>query len=314
MFAKLKRPLTKEDCEKWFKNKRKNPISDYTLKEDSPILKEVARQCDIILKDDNKKVSSPKKKDSPINNVINHVSESFGIPPIPNISNKSKQESLHSHNSEIKLHYPDVNDRKFAQKISELKEFNIHTVPKYDDVLSIDDFNNISNQLCNKFEKSYYQHFVSQYISNRTPYRSILLYHSVGVGKTCSAITLAESFLIPHNMYDEPKIWVILPFALKTNFRDQIFNIDGLPYDLLSNQCTGDTYIKLMNITQGSLENKDKLKGHIKKFINSRYRIFTYDAFAKFIDAEYKDKIVKDRVIIIDEVHNIRSTDKDDKI
>jgi superfamily II DNA or RNA helicase len=311
MFAKLKRPLTKEDCEKWMKNKRKNPISDYTLKEDSPILKEVARQCNIILKDNDRK-PSPKNKNQ-MNNVIKHVSESLGIPPVNiiNMSNKSQQDS---HNTELKLHYPDVNDAKFAEKISQMKEFNIHAVPKYDDILSTDDFNNISNQLCNKFEKSYYQHFVSQYISNRTPYRSILLYHSVGVGKTCSAITLAESFLIPHNMYDEPKIWVILPFALKTNFRDQIFNIDGLPYDLLSNQCTGDTYIKLLNITQESMENKDKLKGHIKKFINSRYKIFTYDAFAKFIDTEYKDKIVKDKVIIIDEVHNIRSTEKDDKI
>ena len=60
--------------------------------------------------------------------------------------------------------------------------------------------------------------------------------------------------------------------------------------------------------------NKDKLKSQIKKFINSRYRIFTYDAFAKFIEGEYKDKVVKDKVIIIDEVHNIRSTDKEDKV
>jgi hypothetical protein len=313
MFAKLKRPLTKEDCEKWLKNKRKNPISDYTLKEDSPILKEVARQCNIILKHTLK--NSPSKKNEPVN-VIKHVSETLGILPIniPNISGKSDISYRSEKNSSNKLHYPDVNDPKFAEKISQLKEFNIHTVPKYDDIESIEKFNNISDHLCNKFEKSYYQHFVSQYISNRTPYRSILLYHSVGVGKTCSAITLAESFLIPHNMYDEPKIWVILPFALKNNFRDQIFNIDSLPYDLLSNQCTGDTYIKLLNITRESYENKDKIKLYLKKFINSRYRIFTYDAFAKFIENDYKDKIVKDKVIIIDEVHNIRSTEKDDKI
>lgn len=315
MSAKLKRPLKKEDCETWLKNKRKNPISGYTLKEDSPLLKEIARQCEIILKDQPK--TSPIKQTNNINNVIQHISESAGIPVvnIPNIYNKTREShEIESQNSKLKLHYPNVNDPKFAQKITALKEFNIHSVPKYDDIESIEDFNKISDQLCNKFEKSYYQHFISQYISNRTPYRSILLYHSVGVGKTCSAITLAESFLIPHNMYDEPKIWVILPYALKNNFRDQIFNIDSLPYDLLSNQCTGDTYIKLMNITHEAYDNKEKLKNNIKKFINTRYRIFTYDAFAKFIETDYKDNIVKDKVIIIDEVHNIRSTDKDDKI
>lgn len=298
----LSRQLTKEDCILWSKNKKKNPITNYTLKDDSKILKEIVKKCTEILKNDEKQqpVHIKKKVQQP------HVPL---IPLIPLIPSKHPNTIVDYDNS---LHYPDVDDPQFSQKIASLYEFNIHKIPKYPDIKSVEDFNDISNKMCNKFEKSYYQHFISQYISSRTPYKSILLYHAVGVGKTCSAITLSETFLIPHNMYDEPKIWVILPQALKSSFKEQIFNFENIPFDLLANQCSGETYINLLNITENSLENKSKLKQNVKKLINSRYKIFTYDAFSKFIEQDYKN-VVKDKIIIIDEVHNIRNTEKESK-
>ena len=49
-----------------------------------------------------------------------------------------------------------------------------------------------------KKSKSVYQESIQlilkNYISKFTPYNNILLYHDVGVGKTCSAITIAEGF------------------------------------------------------------------------------------------------------------------------
>jgi len=52
----------------------------------------------------------------------------------------------------------------------------------------------------------------------------------------------------------------------------------------------------------------------IKKLIKSRYYFFTYEGFANYIDINYtsKGKIVSDKVIIVDEAHNIRS-DKEDE-
>ena len=60
------------------------------------------------------------------------------------------------------------------------------------------------------------------------------------------------------------------------------------------------------------LKSKDKEKAQfkLKKFINTRYRLFTYDEFAKMIENEYNDKILKDKIIIIDEAHNIRNSAK----
>ena len=164
-----------------------------------------------------------------------------------------------------------------------------------------------------------YQYFIGQYISYRTPYKSVLLYHGVGVGKTCSAITISEA-LLSSQTTSEPMIWVIMPQSLKNSFKTQVFNIDDFDtFEKLSNQCTDQNYIKLLKIYKSKFnkDNKDKdkeklneLKSELKAILKSRYDIFTYDRFAKYIKDNYTNKIVENKVIIIDEAHNIRSTNK----
>ena len=172
-----------------------------------------------------------------------------------------------------------------------------------------EEFDKNTIKMCGEFEKTYYQHLISHYISIRTPYNSCLLYHGVGVGKTCSAITLSENLLLSHSQYDNPKIWVIMPSALRGSFKEQIFSLANYDdYKLLSNQCTGDTYIKMTQLLKNTEKEKALLK--IKRFISSRYRLFTYDEFAKLI--ERSDEIIQDKVIIIDEAHNIRNTTKNE--
>ena len=185
----------------------------------------------------------------------------------------------------------------------------MYKIPKYPQIKNISEFNKLSTQLCGDFEKTLYQYFVANYISKRTPYKSMLLYHAVGVGKTCSAITLAEGFLTSHSIYEEPMIWVIMPLALKNSFKEQIFSIANYEnYEYLANQCTGDLYIKMAQILRDT--NKERAVTNIKKLMRTRYKLFTYDAFATFIETEYisKNRTVKDKVIIVDEAHNIRST------
>ena len=38
----------------------------------------------------------------------------------------------------------------------------------------------------------FHQMFIKNYLSFQTPYNSLLLYHQLGTGKTCSAIGVAE--------------------------------------------------------------------------------------------------------------------------
>jgi hypothetical protein len=224
----------------------------------------------------------------------------------------SKNSSSSSISTSFSLYYPDLKEDNFPNKIARNMNFAIHKIPKFPIIENVEDFNNVANKLCGTFETSLYQHFVSQYISHKTPYKSILLYHGVGVGKTCSAITMSESLLITHDN-NEPMIWVIMPQSLKNSFKSQIFDIDTHTFENIINQCTGDTYVKLLNIYKSSFNKKKVLNAELKKLLKGRYRLFTYDGFSKYIQENYKDNIVENKVIIVDEAHNIRSTNKKDK-
>jgi len=288
----LHRPLTIEDCLLWSKDKTKNPISKYTLSEKSKILQEIRKTCDTIL-------DNQAKTDTNIDN----TNSSFKQISIDKTEKTKRKEMIVENTG---LYYPHLDEDDFRSKLASLYEYYLYTVSENNNIKNKSDFENKSKQLCSGFEKTLYQYFISHYISSRTPYNGILLYHGVGVGKTCSAITLSEGFLASHNTSDEPKIWVILPHSLQNSFKDQIFSLANYEnFEKLSEQCTGDTYIKMSYILQNY--NVEKAQQKIKKLIKSRYRLFTYESFATFIESEYTDTIVKDKVIIIDEAHNIRS-------
>jgi len=274
-----------------------------------------------------KKITSPKHQVSSDKNISpkhqvssdkNKLSSSFSSSSsYPSLSSNNSNNSKQSEHFE--LYYPDLDDPDFTSKISNNKEFLIHKIPDFPIINSVKDFDEVSNKLCGKFDKMLYQYFIGQYISYRTPYKSVLLYHGVGVGKTCSAITISEA-LLSSQTTSEPMIWVIMPQSLKNSFKSQVFNIDEFDtFEKLSNQCTDQNYIKLLNIYKSNFnkDNKDKdneklneLKSELKAILKSRYDIFTYDRFAKYIKDNYTNKIVENKVIIIDEAHNIRSTNK----
>lgn len=304
----LSRELLLEDCIFWNNNKNKNPITKYSLKEDSKILKEIKERCTKILKDINDKIKSDKREEIGEKSVSLKEEDSKYSKSISPIQKKiiTKDNKL----NENELYYPDIDDEDFNKKLINLYEFNVHKIPEYNKLENIEDFNNNSEKLCGKFEKTNYQYLMAHYISKRSPYNSILMYHGVGVGKTCSSITVAEGFLTDKSINDEPTIWVVMPLSLKGSFKEQVFNMSSLDnYNYIEEQCTGDNYIKMAHIDKKF--EKEKIRTRIKKLIKSRYIVFTYDAFASFIEKEYieNNKKVENKVIIIDEAHNIRSGD-----
>jgi hypothetical protein len=327
--------------------KELNPVTKKTclnLCKEGTIRNLLTAKCDKIPNENNPKRGRPPKN----KNVIKELPIPQQSPPKLNKSDKSNKTgksdkalsislpgsrtSSSSHgnsNKEFELYYPDIEDPDFTSKISNNKEFLIHKIPDFPVINNVKDFDKVSNKFCEKFDKMLYQHFIGQYISYRTPYKSALLYHGVGVGKTCSSITIAESLLSSQiSSESDPMIWVIMPHSLKNSFKTEIFKIDGFDtLDKLSNQCTDQNYIKLLNIykstfDKGNKERQDKkggvkeyrerLKIELKSLLKTRYEIFTYDRFAKYIKDKYSNskEIVKNKVIIIDEAHNIRSTNK----
>ena len=115
--------------------------------------------------------------------------------------------------------YPTLDDPNFNSKIAEKKEFSDY---KYDGVIY--DAQKQAEILCNtEFELSPHQHFVKNFLSFDTPYNSLLLYHGLGTGKTCSAIGVCEEM---RNYMKQvgllKKIIVVASPNVQENFRLQL--------------------------------------------------------------------------------------------
>ena len=105
------------------------------------------------------------------------------------------------------MEFPEVNDTNFNKFIN--KNYKKFTIPK--NKLSLKEY-------CQpkQFKLQLPQEFVSEFINPDTPYKGLIIYHKIGAGKTCSAISIAEEWI------NTRKILVLLPAALIGNFRDEL--------------------------------------------------------------------------------------------
>lgn len=181
-----------------------------------------------------------------------------------------------------KSKYPSIKDDNFYDKIEKI--YQSYKIPKKK--LSAEKY-------CKprKFQFQQPQKFVSKYINPKSPYKSILIYHRIGAGKTCTAIQVGETWK------KHRKIVFVLPASLKGNFRNE-----------LRGQCGG--YLK--DEERKKLEKlnprDDNFKEIIKKSnerIDKYYNILSYN---KFIDLASNNKLsLRNSVLIIDEIQNMVS-------
>jgi len=223
--------------------------------------------------------------------------------------------------------YPSLDDPNFNIKIAEKKEFNDN---KYDG--KIYDIEEQAKKLCEAdFDLVPHQIFVKNFLSFQTPYNSLLLYHGLGTGKTCSAISVAEEMRTYLNQLGiSQRIIVVASPNVQDNFKLQLFDerklklVDGL-WNLRA--CTGNKYLKEINPMNMKGLSKDKVIKQVGRIINNSYLFLGYTEFANYIlkisytDDDNKNVMISklkknfnNRLIIIDEVHNIRISDeKSDK-
>ena len=148
--------------------------------------------------------------------------------------------------------YPDLNDKKFNLKISEKKEFydtrNTEQIYKNKELIERAD------KLCNApYELQPHQYFVKNFMSFQTPYNSLLLYHGLGSGKTCSAIGVSESMRDYLNQVGiQQEIILVSNVNVKNNFKKELFDITKLHRNELGkwtiNGCTGNKFLKEINL------------------------------------------------------------------
>jgi hypothetical protein len=232
-------------------------------------------------------------------------------------------------------YYPDIDDPDFNQKIFNKKEFRDHIMRK----------RNVESGLMTSmieemiFRRTPSQNFTAHYISSKTPYNGVLLWHGVGIGKTCTALSIAENFhdyVVSH----KKKIIILTPSdTLRETWRNEIFNInkelDKYRKNIRSNvQCTGDRYTKEIHVEWSQIakesemvseENYKKIKKRVNSVINKYYEILGYQMLVNKIENEmaqlnildpdiapefkridYIKRRFSNTVIIMDEAHFIR--------
>uniref|UniRef100_A0A6C0CQI7 Helicase ATP-binding domain-containing protein n=1 Tax=viral metagenome TaxID=1070528 RepID=A0A6C0CQI7_9ZZZZ len=240
------------------------------------------------------------------------------------LENNNKQALLENDNNTL---YPHLNDKYFNKKIFKKREFNETKMEKQPNVKDIEA---ITNSLCQdqEFELAPHQMFVRNFLSFQTPYNGLLLFHGVGTGKTCSAISVSEEMREYNKQMNITKeILIVASPNVQTNFKLQLFNekklreVNGL-WNIKS--CTGNKFLKEINpMNMKGLPKTDVIK-QINRIIKQNYKFLGYTEFSNYISKiidKYSTKGKKNekkalrnefsnRLIIIDEVHNLRITDK----
>lgn len=220
--------------------------------------------------------------------------------------------------------YPNIQSASFASRLAQKAEFA--------DLRSKTTSEDVCGSSGKAFDTTPVQRLVARFLHPKTPYKSLLLDHGVGVGKTCTAITVAEAFL---DILPQRKVIILCPQAIASGFRRTLFDPEKLmaipPREAQlrgevweSFQCTGMTYLRLTD-TQQERDIQEVTK-QVTHAINKRYNIMGYLAFANKINKKLKKHIPKykvgeertlaenaflykyfsDRLLIVDEAHNLR--------
>ena len=181
-----------------------------------------------------------------------------------------------------------------------------------------------------------HQKLVRDYIQNNSPYRGILLFHGLGVGKTCASIGIAEGFrYLDNGDNNNREIYILLNKSLKQNFKVNLMKC-GFDFYRLNNHwfyhtfTEGDTmldyakhigipqkllkqngawfidFTKSPNYTDLTARDQESLNIQIEELINKKYKFIHLDGMnEKKLVSMVENRILDNKLLIIDEVHNL---------
>ena len=225
------------------------------------------------------------------------------------ITESEKSEWIGIPNQNPFFDFPEKNEKKFNEEIYLKKEFRMYELHR--------ETAGIQNKCDNlTFETAPHQLFLKNFMNKESPYKGLLLFHGVGVGKTCSAITIAESFRDVFSRKEKRSI-ILSSKNIQIGWKKTIFN-PGLKEE----QCTGKVFLN-RNI---------KTKRELTRLVKEYYELMAYQSFGNFVkrliqsskmkypsysQEELERTVIQDyfseRLFIIDEVHNLRDESESDK-
>ena len=215
----------------------------------------------------------------------------------------------------VNITFPELAETKVAQ----LPPASLDTLKKLrEDACSSSSFG---------FKLQSQQRFLRRVLSPDSPTQNLLLVHGTGSGKTCSAIQIAEEYILRPEFQDK-KVLVLANPSIQKNFKDQIFDVSRVNFEdglLTSKQCTGRRYLDILQRGQrqplkvSTREQQDVLKARASKLIDEFYDFQGYGEFANVLEKQKLKSTPNDvkawihatfdnRLVIVDEAHNLRET------
>jgi len=207
--------------------------------------------------------------------------------------------------------YPSLDEEDFSAQLTRFRDFNIK-IKSYPLHPSISELKTLADSLCNaEMELSTYQTVIRNFLSNSTPYNGLLLFHGLGTGKTCSAITIGEEHRRFLKQSGLPQfIYVLGGGNLQSNFKTQFFqesNLTKQGEEWTYKGCVGNSLLREINATNMT---KEMIVEKINELIHRHYRFMGYRKFANYIQQLKHVEELEHSMIIIDEAHNIKDESK----
>ena len=221
-------------------------------------------------------------------------------------------------------YYPFPMDPNFQSKIYKKREFQYNRSSQRKKITNYEDLHKYRENICRKKPTSNpHQSFLSNYITPKTPYKGVLIFHGVGTGKTLSAISIAENFKQEIRRF-QTKIYVLVSGPLiRDNWKNDIIKFFA------------KEYFKEIPYDKNNEESVKEAEKSVKLLINQYYRFMSYKTFYRKVlgerivekktvdnkvqkiyrkndEGEYERDVAVDRIesldntlLIVDEAHNL---------
>ena len=182
--------------------------------------------------------------------------------------------------------YPDIKSDNFNMDIFRKKEFYDEKVPR------------IEKKPDKPGTLLKGQSIISRFLSSYTPYNGILLKWDLGTGKTCASVGAIEKIKSEKSIFTGALIFARGETLLE-NYKNEII------FSCTSGQYIPDNYKDLTPGEQVARKNKA---------LREYYDFFTFESFSNNEIENSSDSYIiekySNKIIVIDEVHNIRLQDK----
>ena len=179
----------------------------------------------------------------------------------------------------------------------ELKETKVQELPNPGGDASL--LWNMRSEACSAessvFKLQPHQRFLRRVLSPDAPTQSLLMVHGTGTGKTCTAIQIAEEFIVRPE-FQNKTVFVLASQSVQENFRNQIFDVSSVEMDsqgeLLSKQCTGRRYLDILQrmksqpLKWSDQVGREKIMKSASKIIDEFYEFWGYVEFGNELAIE----------------------------